>query len=83
MPKRKPTRVATLAEHEVKDVLALPWSGLNKKLMRLVESDVVACLAFERRQKKRLHVMLRLQSRLSKLRHARERRELLELATQS
>lgn len=62
-------------------VLALRWADFNESLMKLSEKQVEAMLARERAKRKRLHVMLRIQSRLSKLRRDRERREIVESAS--
>ena len=54
------------------------WATLNEKLMSMTEDQVNVLLAHERdKGKGRLTVMLRLQSRMNKLRRERERRELV------
>lgn len=58
-------------------VLALPWVDLNAALMKLGERQVGKLLEREREKRRRITVLLRLQSRLSRLRRDRERRELL------
>lgn len=53
------------------------WNRLNEALMGLTEADVSKLLAAERDGRRRPNYLLRLHSRMSRLRHQRERRELL------
>lgn len=61
-------------------LLGLPWADLNAALMKLDEAQVRLLLVREQAKRRRLTVLLRLQSRLSKLRRERERRELIRSA---
>jgi hypothetical protein len=61
-------------------LLALPWVDFNVALMKLTEAQVEGLLARERTKRRRLTVLLRLASRLSRLRRERERRELIRAA---
>jgi len=61
---RMPARLAKLLHN---------WNVLNVNLMGLNERDVARLLAHEEANGKRLTFLLRLQSRLNKLRRARER----------
>jgi len=64
----------------VDPILALRWADFNSTLMRLDEAKVAKLFDRERKRRRRLHVLLRLQSRLSKLRRTRELAELTRIA---
>lgn len=52
------------------------WVALNKALMTMSEEKISELLAYERVNRARLRVMLRLYHRFSKLRSIREKQEL-------
>jgi hypothetical protein len=52
------------------------WSELNGRLMEMGEEEVAALLEAEKKSRGRLTFLLRLQSRLNRLRRERERGEL-------
>jgi len=54
------------------------WTELNAALMSMNEAEVSALIAAEKKDRNRVTVLLRLQSRFNKLRRERERRELIE-----
>lgn len=60
--------------------LLLNWTGLNKFLREATEKDVVRLLDLEKSGKRRRSHLLRLHGTMNKLRAAREREELVELA---
>lgn len=61
-------------------VLDLSWADFNATVMKLSEKQVEVVLHREKEKRRRMHILLRLHSRLSRLRRERERRELIELA---
>jgi len=56
------------------------WVGLNAVVPRLDEAACLALLTREREGRKRITFLLRVHSRLNKVRADRERAELMELA---
>ncbi len=52
------------------------WNKLNARLMKLDEIDVAWLLAHEKRNSNRITFVMRLHSRMNKLRRERERQEL-------
>ena len=56
------------------------WVGLNDRLMTADEATCVALLELERAGKARRQFMLRIHSRLNKVRADHERRELVAVA---
>ena len=61
-------------------LLAQPWVTFNGELMRLTEVEVRRTLEHEKGHRRRLTFILRLHSRLNKLRRERERLELAKLS---
>jgi hypothetical protein len=60
--------------------LAKPWVEFNKMLMKLSEAEVASVLRHERTHQRRLTFILRLHSRLNRLRRERERGELVKVS---
>jgi len=56
------------------------WAQLNKDIMTWPEEEIQQALDYEKKNRARVRVLLRLQNRLSKLRGQRERKALLEVA---
>lgn len=54
------------------------WQGLNEGIFRLMEDELESLLAEEQKGKNRKMFVLRIHSRLNRLRGQRERRRLLE-----
>lgn len=54
------------------------WQGLNEGIFRLTEDELESLLAEEQKGKNRKMFVLRIHSRLNRLRGQRERRRLLE-----
>lgn len=52
------------------------WVTLNERLMELREQEVAALLSHEKKNRNRITFVLRLHSRMNKLRRERERRVL-------
>lgn len=63
---------------EERTKLLRSWHTLHDGIMELGEKDVNQLLQYERDGLRRLHMLLRLHARLSKLRQDRERTELIE-----
>ena len=63
--------------HAIDGVLAT-WDGLNAEIMRFGEADCVQLIDAEKVGRNRKSFILRLHSRLNKVRAARERVELLK-----
>lgn len=73
---KKTTRKPELEHAE----LLKSWLGLNARLMKLKEKEVLELLEHEKISQARLRVLLRLYHRFSKLRGIREKSELGRLA---
>lgn len=65
---------------EERKKLLRSWHTLHDGIMELGEKEAGLLLQDERAGERRLHMLLRLHARLSKLRQDRERAELVELA---
>lgn len=65
-----------MARNDVVDVALMTWLTLNATLMKATEKEASALLEAERRGMRRRQYMLRIQSRVNRLRRARERGEL-------
>lgn len=78
-PARRPraTPPAAPLEPTELDATLATWTGLNDRLPKLDEPTVCALLDRERLGRNRLTFVLRLHSRLNRLRRERERRELV------
>lgn len=64
--------------HKPKHVELLDnWQRLNERIMRLKEEEIWALLSYEHETRARHQIMLRLHSRVNKLRAARERSKLM------
>lgn len=61
---------------ENKEQVLANWNKLNETVMFLTEAEVVELMEYERCNKGRLRVLLRLYNRYSKLRGQREKKEL-------
>lgn len=53
------------------------WSSVNETVMEMTEKECEALLRFEEKNQARLRIMLRIHSRLCRLRYDRERGELV------
>ena len=56
------------------------WMELNAKMQTATEEDCVSLLKAEKEDRKRKQFLLRIHSRLNRLRAARERSELVAIA---
>jgi hypothetical protein len=74
--KRKGASGAALDLQSKLDEKLRNWNDLNKKLMKMGEEEVAALLEAEKKSRGRLSTLLRLQSRLNRLRRERERHQL-------
>jgi hypothetical protein len=68
-----------VTQAKVTRALAKPWVAFNVELMKLTEAEVRRALDHEKTHRRRLTVILRLHSRLNRLRRERERNELAKL----
>lgn len=65
-----------LKDSEIKETIS-NWNKLQNRITEFSESDLERAIKIEQSSNKRIHIVLRLHQRLSKLRNDRERRKII------